>query len=316
VFELLSPPNQSVMRYTDLSGQIVRTGKHVYAYGGLADIYLGEWKDPSSHGENPVPVAIKSLRGVHTEPELMEEVSRRLHREASLWKDLSHPNILPFLGICVDDDVGPSPVMISPLCKQGNVLKYLLRNPGADRLQIVIGLANGLQYLHSNDIIHGDLKAHNVLIDDFGASCLCDFGRSRIIGHRGYTTTFSGSARYMAPEILGIEPSSRDTNESGSQNDALVVYEEAFVPKLTKETDVYAFAVLSLEILTGKAPYYYIATDPIFQTHILRGVRPRREKYLSPVLTDVLWTLLADCWAQKPSSRLSMEGVIARLIQM
>ena len=57
----------------------------------------------------------------------------------------------------------------------------------------------------------------------------------------------------MAPEIMGIQPLAGDTNESGSQNSSLVTVEESFVPRLTKETDVYAFAVLALEVspLTG-----------------------------------------------------------------
>lgn len=120
----------------------------------------------------------------------------------------------------------------------------------------------------------------------------------------------------MAPEIMGIQPLAGDTNESGSQNSSLVTVEESFVPRLTKETDVYAFAVLALEIITGKAPYYYIKTDAIFQTHIVRGERPRREKYASPALTDALWSVLEDCWVQQPSSRPGMETVVQRLIQI
>jgi serine/threonine protein kinase len=85
-------------------------------------------------------------------------------------------------------------------------------------------------------------------MNDIDLACLCDFGRSKIIGHKGYTTTFSGTARYMAPELMGVEPLTSDTYESGNQNESLVSAEEAFVPKLTKASDVYGFAMLSLEV--------------------------------------------------------------------
>jgi hypothetical protein len=52
----------------------------------------------------------------------------------------------------------------------------------------------------------------------------------------------------MAPELMGVEPTTGDTYESGTQNDSLVSAAEAFVPKLTKASDVYGFAMLSLEV--------------------------------------------------------------------
>lgn len=52
-----------------------------------------------------------------------------------MWHRLSHPNILPFLGVC--KRIGPSPAMISPMYENGDVGKYLRNNPTADRLDIV-----------------------------------------------------------------------------------------------------------------------------------------------------------------------------------
>jgi serine/threonine protein kinase len=73
---------------------------------------------------------------------------------------------------------------------------------------------------------------HNVLIDDDGTPRLSDFGRSKLIDQGGFTTTtFAGSARQIAPELI-IATESEDDQ----------------LPKLTKEADVYAFSMVALEV--------------------------------------------------------------------
>ena len=90
---------------------------------------------------------------------------------------------------------------------------------------------------------------HNVIIDSTGAAQLCDFGRSRVIGRRGYTTIVAGTGLYMAPELLAFEPPVQDAHESDDQNDSLVTNEEPFAPQLTKETDIYGFGMVTLEVI-------------------------------------------------------------------
>lgn len=70
------------------------------------------------------------------------------------------------------------------------------------------------------------------MIDRDGRPLLCDFGRSKILDHAGFTTIFAGAARYMAPELLSPE------------DDA----DEEFTPVITKETDVYGFGMVGLEV--------------------------------------------------------------------
>lgn len=76
----------------------------------------------------------------------------------------------------------------------------------------------------------------DVLIDDEGTPLLCDFGRSKFIDHRGFTTSFTGSARYMAPELTATE-----------SNLDFKFPSESF-PSLTKATDVFAFSMVALEV--------------------------------------------------------------------
>jgi serine/threonine protein kinase len=76
----------------------------------------------------------------------------------------------------------------------------------------------------------------DILIDDKGTPLLCDFGRSKLIDHRGFTTLFAGSARYMAPELTATE------------SDVDFEFASESFPILTKATDVFAFSMVALEV--------------------------------------------------------------------
>jgi len=206
-------------------------------------------------------------------------------------------------------DLGPSPTMVSPLCDNGPVQQYIVRNPQVDRLAIITGVARGLEYLHSKNVVHGDMKAHNVLISDGGIPVLADFGRSKFIDHRGFTTAFTGSARYLAPELVDAEPDLGNTEEA---YEALENQVES-MPNLTKETDVFAFSMVALEILTGKLPYSHLSQDSQIIALVQQGTRPDRQRCLPTTFTDPMWALLTDCWKTAPDERLDMRTVIQRL---
>lgn len=99
------------------------------------------------------------------------------YKEVALWKRLSHPNIVPFLGVCDS----PAPLsMVSEWMPNDNVRQYVQDCPQADRLQLVcpsplpshstcilmscqlLDICYGLQFLHAHDVIHGDLKGVRV----------------------------------------------------------------------------------------------------------------------------------------------------------
>lgn len=114
------------------------------------------------------------------------------------------------------------------------------------------------------DLLHGDLKGvshpsrlsgllvdifeqHNVLIDNEGSPRLADFGKSRVVERRGFTTAFTGTARYMAPELTVIsddilEPVPLPGDEGSDASPATLD------PMITKQSDVYAFSMVVLEV--------------------------------------------------------------------
>ncbi|KAF7351750.1 Glycoside hydrolase family 76 protein [Mycena sanguinolenta] len=85
-----------------------------------------------------------------------EEMLRRFKREVDIWSRLKHRNILPFIGVC--EDLAPLPVLISLFYKFGHIGKYLNKNPDVNRGELILGVASGLEFLHNNGVVHGDLK--------------------------------------------------------------------------------------------------------------------------------------------------------------
>ncbi|CAN0920771.1 L-type lectin-domain containing receptor kinase IX.1 [Linum grandiflorum] len=108
------------------------------------------------------------------------------------------------------------------------------------RYKVAQGLASALHYLHeecNQCVLHRDIKANNVMLDANFNPKLGDFGLARLVDHDAASQTLLGGTRgYMAPECL----------ERG---------------KTSKESDVYGFGVVALEIATGRRPFVEIEND-------------------------------------------------------
>ncbi|KAF7336056.1 Glycoside hydrolase family 76 protein [Mycena sanguinolenta] len=284
-FEDMSLPD---LHGRDLTGRVVQDDKHPFAGGGNANIYRGKL---IRSGGRKIRVAIKLLRV----SEDATDVMRRLRREVEVWSKLKHKNVLPFIGVC--NDIAPYPVLISPFYKSGHVETYVKKNPSVNKHALVHGVASGLQYLHENDIVHGDLKVQNVLVDKRGAPCICDFGISKIINRRGFTTFTNGTAPYMAPELFFVI-------DAKSQDSAS--------PSTTKQSDVYSFALLALEILTS-APPKGRPKRPIVTEKALMALRPKRADYSFRDVSSEMWSVLDHCWAFVPQWRPTISEVLDSL---
>ncbi|KAJ6607941.1 kinase-like domain-containing protein [Mycena sp. CBHHK59/15] len=272
----------------DLRGRVVQDDQYPFAGGGNSNIYRG--KLTRSNGRK-IRVAIKMIRLSDDGSGQSEELLRRLKREVEVWGQLKHRNLLPFIGVC--DDIAPWPVLVSPFYKFGHVGTFLKKHPGADRQDIVRGVASGLYYLHTQNVIHGDLKVQNVLVDKQGTPCICDFGISKIINRRGFTTASVGTAPYMAPELFFVidDMTQRETS-----------------PTTTKSSDVYSLALLVLEILTSEPPKGR-PSRPIVTTQVLAELRPKRADYNLEEVPDGIWSVLDQCWALEPETRPTIANV-------
>ena len=210
----------------NLVGQIVTNQFRVDAFisaGGMGAVFR-VWDLKRN-----VPLAMKVLHADLAEDQVMFE---RFKREARALRKLEHPNIVPFYGLYQD----PSLIFLLERYIDGPTLKEVLSQnfgsslPARDVLCIIKALCSAVGYAHSNNVIHCDIKAANVMIDKGGQIYLGDFGIARHAESDVTAMPGAGTPAYMSPEqILG--------------------------KTVTRETDIYALGVLLFELLTGQRPF-------------------------------------------------------------
>ncbi|KAF8187284.1 kinase-like domain-containing protein [Mycena galopus ATCC 62051] len=252
---------------------------HPVSGGGFSDIYKGELDKKI--------VCIKVLR-IFTAELQLDKIYKELAREVLIWKELSHPNVLPLLGINLIVR-SPSCCLVSPWMKNGNVMTFLQMYPDFNKSCLVRNIASGLEYLHDLDppVVHGDIKGANILIDDNGHACLADFGlalavESQVLGTSSAGST-RGTLRWLSPEILD---SSRKAERQTS---------------LTKR-DIYAFGCTILEIYTGNHPFPHLQDVEIIHNVVIKHERPEIPSNAVAQLKD-LHPLLKRCWQNDPRQR-------------
>ncbi|KAF8156287.1 kinase-like domain-containing protein [Mycena galopus ATCC 62051] len=265
---------------------VYRDGLHAIAGGGFADVYKGTL--------NGSPVCLKVLRFFTQASEMRDKLLRNCCREALVWKQLDHPNVLPFLGVSVEL-FAPSFCLVSPWMANGNLIEYLRAHPEFDRFNAISEIAAAIQYLHeyTPSIVHADIRGNNVLILDDLRCCLADFGLSCVAESFSVSSTSGnnkGSVRWMAPEYL--TPSAR-------------------VNELKRTTrDIYAFGCTAYEVYTGSVPFAEYHLDwPVIQDVLAR----RRPLRISSVFPDHIWNLIEGCWSHEPHDRPSAEMVVRSL---
>ncbi|KAG8903410.1 hypothetical protein FRB99_003340 [Tulasnella sp. 403] len=257
-------------------GTLVTLDKpHPDDVGRTSDIYIGR----TTTG---LKVALK--RG---QPTLEGDLrSLEIENEASMWVDLAHEHILPFLGKGEDGD--GNVYLVSPWMVYGNVWNHVLSNPNCDRAKYVRDLSSGLAYLHSRSIIHGDVKALNALVTAADRAVLYDFGTAR--HESGPIPKISGE------EVIPHSHRSPEIWKGG---------------RSSKESDVYAFGITAYEIITGEAHFTDYDISHI-QDAVLRNERPARTSVIG---YPGLWNVMELCWLPNPEKRPDMDKVYQRLIQ-
>ncbi|KAJ7718322.1 kinase-like domain-containing protein [Mycena metata] len=132
--------------------------------GNFGDIYTASHRGQA--------VAVKRLRFFQEDE---DEVRKKFCREALIWKNLEHDNILPFLG--VDSETFPGFLCMVSLWMDKGSLASKSGAPSEGAIPTLIyEIAVGIQYLHSQNIVHGDIRGTNILVDDQGHARLADFG--------------------------------------------------------------------------------------------------------------------------------------------
>ncbi|GFP85466.1 probable LRR receptor-like serine/threonine-protein kinase at2g23950 [Phtheirospermum japonicum] len=193
--------------------------KNILGAGGFGNVYRGKLGD----GTFVAVKRLKDLTGTTGESQFrteLEMISLAVHR-----------NLLRVIGYCATPN---ERLLIYPYMSNGSVASRLRGKPALDwqtRKRIAIGAARGLLYLHEQcdpKIIHRDVKAANVLLDDYLEAVVGDFGLAKLLDHAEshVTTAVRGTVGHIAPEYLSTGQSS-------------------------EKTDVFGFGILLLELITG-----------------------------------------------------------------
>ncbi|KAL8147084.1 hypothetical protein AgCh_004706 [Apium graveolens] len=232
------PPLESSFNDFDISSlQIIKNEdleeQKELGSGTFGTVYHGKWRGSD--------VAIKRIKkscfaGRSSE---QERLTIEFWREAEILSKLHHPNVVAFYGV-VQDGPGGTLATVAEFMVDGSLRHVLLRKDRhldhRKKLIIAMDAAFGMEYLHSKNIVHFDLKCDNLLVnlkDPSRPICkVADFGLSKIKRNTLVSGGVRGTLPWMAPELL-----------NGSSN------------KVSEKVDVFSFGIVLWEILTGEEPY-------------------------------------------------------------
>jgi len=240
--------------------------------GSYGEVWKSLWRN--------TPCAVKSLYTEDMNPKTM----KNLKAEIDLLCKLRHPNVVLFMGACLDES---TPCIVMEYLSRGNFAQILsddtLELDWPLRIEMMIDTARGINYLHNcrPPIVHRDLKTDNLLVDENWQVKVADFGLARSL--QTYAKTNCGTIGYAAPEVLQNKP-------------------------YTEKADVYSFGVVLWEVLTREIPYRGKQTIAVIHS-IDKG-----ETLEIPESCPASYAqLMRNCWQQFPENRPTFTEILGDL---
>ncbi|XP_022922501.1 BRASSINOSTEROID INSENSITIVE 1-associated receptor kinase 1-like [Cucurbita moschata] len=203
------------------------SNKHILGRGGFGKVYKGRLADGSL-------VAVKRLK-----EERSQGGELQFQTEVEMISMAVHRNLLRLRGFCMTPT---ERLLVYPYMVNGSVASCLRERGDSqpplnwlNRKRIALGSARGLAYLHDHcdpKIIHRDVKAANILLDEEYEAVVGDFGLAKLMDYKDthVTTAVRGTIGHIAPEYLSTGKSS-------------------------EKTDVFGYGVMLLELITGQRAF-------------------------------------------------------------
>ena len=221
-------------------------------------------------------VAVKILRDEFTTD---EEFIKRFETEAQSAARLVHANIVSIFDVGVDNGI----YYIVMELIQGKTLKEIIVEEGGPlpwkwSVNVAIQIASALEMAHKNNIIHRDIKPHNIIITEDGVAKVTDFGIAKAVSNSTITAfgTTIGSVHYFSPE-----------HARGGYTDA--------------KSDIYSLGVVMYEMVTGKVPFDADTPVSVALKHMQEDPVPPIE--LNPHLPEAVNKIILKALKKDPMLR-------------
>ncbi|KAM1281479.1 hypothetical protein ACFX15_021644 [Malus domestica] len=277
--------------------------RYIVARGTYGTVFRGTYDDQD--------VAVKLLDwGEDGYATVAESAALRasFQKEVAVWHKLDHPNVTKFIGASMgtsdlkiptkgssSDGVISHPAraccVIVEYVAGGTLKQYLIRNRHKKLafkvvVQLALDLSRGLSYLHSQKIVHRDVKTENMLLDTRINLKIADFGVARVEAQNPRDMTGeTGTLGYMAPEVLDGKPYNR-------------------------RCDVYSFGICLWEIYCCDMPYPDLSFADVSSAVVRQNLRPEIPKCCPSSLANIM----RMCWDGNADKRPEM-GEVVKLLE-
>ena len=237
--------------------------------GGMATVYKAKCNILKRY------VAVKVLRDEFTTD---EEFIKRFNTEAQAAASLTHPNIVSIYDVGHEENI----YYIVMELVQGKTLKEIINVDGALpwkwALNVSIQVASALEMAHKNNIVHRDIKPHNIIITEDGIAKVTDFGIAKAVSNSTITAfgTTIGSVHYFSPE-----------HARGGYTDA--------------KSDLYSLGVVMYEMLTGRVPFDADTPVSIALKHMQE--KPIEPIKLNPTIPYAVNKIIMKAMEKDPNER-------------
>uniref|UniRef100_A0A0D9WIR4 Protein kinase domain-containing protein n=1 Tax=Leersia perrieri TaxID=77586 RepID=A0A0D9WIR4_9ORYZ len=248
-----------------------------FASGAYSRLFHGIYKEQ--------PVAVKFIRQPDEEEdaELAAKLEKQFTAEVTILARLHHRNVIKLIGACNAPPVFC--VITEFLC--GGSLRAFLRKLQQKRLPlekiicIALDIAHGLEYIHSQRVIHRDVKPENILFDGECCAKVVDFGVACEEVYCNSLEDDPGTYRWMAPEMYKRKPYGR-------------------------KVDVYSFGLLLWELVSGSIPYEEMTPLQAAFAVVNKNLRP----VIPSSCPAPLRLLIQQCWSCLPEKRPEFSQIV------
>ncbi|KAI9085485.1 hypothetical protein K1719_032552 [Acacia pycnantha] len=276
--------------YSDIK-RMTKNFKHKLGEGGYGSVYKGKLQSKRD-------VAVKLLGKSTTD-------GRDFINEISTIGTIRHVNVVQLVGFCAERR---KKALVYEFMPNGSLDKYILSEDGELSInyekinEISIGVAGGIEYLHQGcdkQILHFDIKPHNILLDENFSPKISDFGLAKLYPTDKSIVSLTaarGTMGYMAPELL---------------------YKN--IGGISHKADVYSFGMMLME-MAGRRKNYDVVQNS-WQTYFARWVHDQFEETIlknnateeEKKIAQKIITVAFSCIQLSPSDRPSMSRVVEML---